>query len=27
VKIGVQAKRKRAGWDLNYLALILGIRD
>ena len=27
VKIGVQAKRKRAGWDLNYLALSLGIRD
>ena len=23
----VQAKRKRAGWDLNYLALILGIGD
>ena len=27
VKIGVQAKRKRAGWDLNYLALILGIAN
>lgn len=25
VKIGVQAKRKRAGWDLRYLAHLLGI--
>ena len=25
VKIGVQAKRKRAGWNLRYLALLLGI--
>jgi predicted transposase YbfD/YdcC len=26
VKVGVQAKRKRAGWDVGYLAHILGIR-
>lgn len=26
VKIGVQAKRKRAGWDTNYLAQILGVK-
>lgn len=25
VKVGVQAKRKRAGWDLGYLEHILGI--
>ena len=25
VKVGVQAKRKRAGWNLNYLAQVLGI--
>jgi len=25
VKIGVQAKRKRAGWNLGYLELLLGI--
>jgi len=25
VKIGVQAKRKRAGWNLRYLELLLGI--
>ena len=26
VKVGVQAKRKRAGWDVGYLAHVLGIR-
>ena len=26
VKIGVQAKRKRAGWDTNYLAQILEVK-
>ena len=25
VKVGVQAKRKRAGWDVGYLAHILGV--
>ena len=25
VKIGVQAKRKRAGWNLGYLAHLLGV--
>lgn len=25
VKIGLQAKRKRAGWSLGYLELLLGI--
>ena len=25
VKIGVQAKRKRAGWNLGYLERLLGI--
>ena len=25
VKVGVQAKRKRAGWDVGYLEHILGI--
>lgn len=26
VKVGVQAKRKRAGWDVSYLARVMGIR-
>jgi hypothetical protein len=26
VKVGVQPKRKRAGWNLDYLAQVLGIK-
>jgi hypothetical protein len=26
VKVGLQAKRKRAGWDMSYLAQVLGIK-
>jgi predicted transposase YbfD/YdcC len=26
VKVGLQAKRKRAGWNLDYLALLLGVK-
>jgi hypothetical protein len=26
VKVGVQAKRKRAGWSLDYLAQVIGVK-